>query len=28
MKIDSKFNLRLPLSWKTLVPPVHGISLD
>jgi hypothetical protein len=27
MKIDSKFELGLPLSWQTLVPPIHGIFL-
>jgi hypothetical protein len=27
MKFVSKFKLGLPLSWKTLVPPVHGIFL-
>jgi hypothetical protein len=27
MKFVSKFKLVLPLSWKTLVPPVHGIFL-
>jgi hypothetical protein len=27
MKFCSKFRLGLPLSWQTLVAPVHGILL-
>jgi hypothetical protein len=27
MKFVSKFKLRLPLSWKTLLPHVHGTLL-
>jgi hypothetical protein len=27
MKLVSKFELGLPLSWQTLVAPIHGILL-
>jgi hypothetical protein len=27
MKFDSKFKLGLPLSWQTLLSPIHGTLL-